>query len=221
MKKFLTGMTVMFIVILLISTGAFAYLFFSQSTKAGVLELQVESLQNTLASLESEEGDTSPESNTTKFVDIGMEINLEYPLSWTMELNTQSTDDFVYEPIYGRVIEKYELILVKNATELKFTKILGAVDGFPAGFNDSEMDYIDLGNNLMRISENGANEWSYVQKLACSDYTGEPFDMSEYDICYANFFPGFGKYANYAGINSSDLTLLSEADNIVLSALNN
>lgn len=221
MKKFLTGMMVMLIVILFILAAAFGYLFFNVSTKADAMKLQIDSLQQELAEENSADSDTpAVEPTTTNFVDIGMEINLEYPLSWTMELNTEATDDFVYEPIYGRVIETYELILVKQGTELHFTKILGAVDGFPAGLDTATMDHVDISNDIMRISEKDQNKWSYVNKLSCDDYSGEPFDMSEFEICYSTFFPGFGKYANDVSMNSSDLTLLAEADEIVLSAIN-
>jgi hypothetical protein len=167
----------------------------------------------------------SIQSTEQKFVDAGQNINIDYPSSWVGELDTSISTDFAYEPIYGRVIEKYDFNLTKSATTLKFSKILGGVDGFPDGIKSVTHDWVEIsGTDLVRVSDKGANKWRYVEMLNCATL-GEPFftpaEVASFDLCIGSFFPGFGTLgASSVSINSSNSVLLEEADLIVKSALN-
>ncbi len=170
---------------------------------------------------------TAPTTGPTEltFKDEGQSIEVVYPSTWTGTLNTKLSEDFAYEPEYGKVISKYEFLVKKGGATLKFTRILGGVDGFADGLKTSTHDWsIIAGTDLIRISQKGENDWKYTHTVDCSTL-GDPFftpsEVASFDICVGSFFPGFGiTGASTANIKTGDATLLEEADQIVKSTMN-
>lgn len=199
------------------------------------------SSQNELGSKTSElnmcinERDTTPSCNdevltdseikTVQFKDDGQDISITYPLAWQGALTTEISSDFVYDPVYGRVITKYEYNLTKSGVTLKFLKLIGAVDGFPLGLKSTDSDWVQVsGTNIVRYSNKGENDWKYVEILDCSEMAGPFFteeEISSFDLCVGSFFPGFGSLgANSLTIKTSNAQILQESDLIAKSALN-
>lgn len=159
------------------------------------------------------------------FVDNGESIEVVYPYTWTGELTTNISDDYAFEPEYGRVISTYNYTLTKSGATLQFLRIMGGVDGFPTGLTASTHDWVSIaGTDIVRYSSIGENLWSYVEEIDCATL-GEPFfsaeEVATFDVCIGSFFPGFGvSGASVATVDTADAELLAEADLIAKSALN-
>ncbi len=210
----------------IISTTTFAVLYMNSQNEIKIKNVELSACMANVA----EEAPTCPEVPTTTstdstFKDDGQSIEIRYPNTWVGVLNTKLSTDFAYEPEYGKVISKYEYTLRKSGVALKFTRILGGVDGFPNGLKASTHDWKEIsGTNLVRYSEKGENNWRYVSSVDCSDL-GEPFftveEVASFSVCVGSFFPGFGTDgASTATIETGDVDLLDEADQIAKSALN-
>lgn len=148
-------------------------------------------------------------------------VEVTYPVSWSGRLETEISEDFVYEPTHGKVISEYKYILTKEASTLTFLRILGATGFLPDGVRSSEANVVEVGTNVLRISQIGDDNWGYYQKLSCSDVDPTLFDLTTMDYCYVPLFPGFGTEngASQVSLQSSDSALISEADEIVLSSI--
>jgi len=212
---------ILFVVITLVlgtTTGVFGYLYSTKNNEYN--KLLTQSLDKSSDTVIIEE-DTKVPDIIINFSDKSLEIDLDYPSSWTLTLDTKISDDFAYEPVYGRIIEQYEATLKKGGAALVFEKILGAVDGFPNKIKKSQVDFIEVSSKLARYKLTSESEWQYVQLLTCSDYNelfDSPAEVGE--ICVTNFYNGFGVYANTARVSGGDITELEESDQIVISALN-
>jgi len=210
----------------LISTTIFAVLYLNSQNEIKVKNAELASC-NTDKVIPTEVTCPTPTTGTTEntFIDNGQSIEVRYPTSWTGVLTTNITDDYAYEPEYGRVITKYDYTLTKSGTSLKFSRIMGAVDGFPSGLKVATHDWFEIpGTDVLRYSDKDQNVWQYVSKIDCAEI-GEPFftpvEVASFGVCIASFFPGFGvSGASVATINSLNATILGEADLIVKSALN-
>lgn len=225
MKQLLIyGCLGVFILVGIISSTVLAVLFINSQNEIRIRDVQLASCSS--LSLDTIEcpAPTAVDSQI-RFIDEGQDILIEYPSSWNGSLDTTLSSDFSYEPEYGRVITKYDYSLVKSGVTLKFSRIIGGVDGFPFGLENSTHDWFEIpGTSLIRYSDKGLNEWRYVEKLDCSTF-GEPFftpaEVASFDECVGPFFPGFGVVgASTVNIRTSNPTLLEEADLIVTSALN-
>lgn len=212
----------------IISTTVFTLLYFQSQNQLNVKteELVLCKSASTSTTQQCDSTPLAAESKTeTTFRDIGQDIKVTYPTTWTADLNTGISTDFAYEPIYGRIINKYELTLTKSSTELKFVKILGAVGGFASGLKAANEDWQKIeGSNLVRYSNKGKNDWKYSTEVKCSDLSPEMYGADElagFEICVNPFFAGFGTLgASNVSIKSSNKVILEEADKIVVSALN-
>ena len=211
----------------IVSTTIFAVLYINSKN-----EIKVKNVE--LAACLAKPADTTtkcPDSTTTStstnltFKDEGQSIEVVYPSTWVGTLNTKLSDDFAYEPEYGKVISKYEFDLKKGGATLRFSRILGGVDGFADGLKSSTHDWkVISGTDLIRVSQKGENDWKYTYTVDCSTL-GDPFftpaEVASFDICVGSFYPGFGVYgASTAVIKTGDATLLEEADEIAKSAMN-
>lgn len=208
----------------LVSTTIFVVLYLNSQNEIKLKDVQIAACQNA----ENKEQNICPEipeEEDLAFTDIGQNIEVLYPSSWVGVLNTEISDDFAYEPIYGRVISVYEYTLTKASTNIKFEKVLPAVDGFPSGLTSEEYNWVEIsGTNVLRFASIGSNTWKYVSKIDCESL-GEPFfteeEVANFDMCIGSFFPGFGTLgASNVTVQSSSEDLLSEADLIVKSAIN-
>lgn len=209
----------------IISTTVFAVLYINSQN-----EIKVKDAELTACSTQKSTEEPicpAPEDSTDQiaFIDNGESIEVIYPISWEGELTTNISDDYAFEPEYGRVISTYNYTLTKDTAVLEFQRIMGGVDGFPSGLKTTTHDWVNVvGTDLLRYSDKDENQWSYVEEVDC-DSLGEPFfsaeEVSTFDVCIGSFFPGFGvSGASVVTINESNAELLLEADLIVKSALN-
>ena len=237
MKKILLGVLAMFTVLTLAGSIAFGALFIIKNNEAQTLGNDKKTLQDKVTSQESDiqklnldlikAKDSSSCKETTceqVFQESGFGgITVKYPTSWEGQLQTTVSTDFVYEPTNGKVISKYDLILTKSSSKLTFSRVLVATGFMPDGLKSSTHDYVEVTPKVLRYSEKGENDWRYVEKLNCGDYAdSEVIDLTGFDECYLTIFPGFGSEngAAFVKLKSSDMTIISEADEIVKSALN-
>lgn len=210
----------------LVSTTVFAVLYINSQNELKLKDTSL-ALCNSQKSQDScvEEEDIS-ESLEYTFTDDGQDISITYPTTWTGILTTTISPEFAYEPVYGRIATGYEYNLTKSGVNLKFQKLMGAVDGFPSGLSSTEHDWAEVsGTNILRFSSKGENNWRYAEIIDCSTLVDGPFftaeELASFDVCIGSFFPGFGNLgANIVTIQTSNSTLLLEADLIVKSALN-
>lgn len=209
----------------LISTTVFAALYINSQN-----ELKVKDAELAACAVQKSSEDTScptldPISEELSFIDNGESIEVIYPSTWSGELTTNISDDYAFEPEYGRVISTYNYTLTKAGSTLQFLRIMGGVDGFPTGLTASTHDWVSIpGTDIVRYSSIGENVWSYVEEIDCTTL-GEPFfsaeEVATFDVCIGSFFPGFGvSGASVATIDTEDADLLAEADLIAKSALN-
>jgi len=225
MRKFLLGMVIMLLLVSMIAAAGFGVMYFAKTKETTDLSTQKDLLDKDLQKTQQDfdafklslKAGTKIEEQVI-FQDVGMEILVKYPASWIMSLDTGNTEEVVYEPEVGRILTKYKLTLTKSNIDLEFNKLLGPLDGFPNELKKSENDMVDVGNNLVRHSLKGQNNWSYGLKLNCSDYVELLGEVAVNSICISPFFSGFGKYANSATIKTSNAELLAEADKIILGA---
>lgn len=222
MRKLIFALGCIFLIILVIATGVFAFLFFRSQTELSDKSKTLADTMNENAQLQSEllnlEASETDDGDTLRFEDTGSDILVEYPKTWELTISTDISEDFATEP-YERVITEYDVNLQKGTTTLSFSRILGAVDGFGSGLKESEYQVVDLNDNLVRFALAGSNEWTYTEKINCADI--ELFleeSPTNYDVCVGSFFPNFANLgATQANITTSDNAILAEADEIVLS----
>lgn len=209
------------IILLIIFTTIFAVLFILKNNEVNKLN---QDLASAVVQLNTKKDDTKDEctqvcNEDRIFKDVALNISITYPSSWSSKFNSALTSEFTYDPEYGVLAKgRYTFTLSKNGNDLKFEKILGAVDGFPSGLKTGE--YVDLGNNLLRIKNGETSTWQYVSKIDCSTVE-ELIEVSDPLVCYGSFFPGFGDtHASILYIDTDDSSILKETDKIALSALN-
>ena len=227
-KKILLAIFVISTVILGTTTGIFGYLYFAKANDYSKLLSQA--LEDGVTAIEtnaSDKSDLNEDSVATKpilinFKDDALDINLDYPSSWKLSLDTEISEDFAYEPVYGRVIQNYTATLNKGTSRLIFKKILGAVDGFPNKIKPTELNYVEVTADLVRYKQTDEAIWNYVQLLNCSDFEGELFSepAAVDEVCVSPFYGGFGNWANVAQLTGNNTTDFEEADQIAISALN-
>lgn len=199
-------------------------LFLLKNNEVGELASRLESSTGRSPSDTTTEDDslcpTAACQETYTFVDDGFGISIEFPLTWTGILTTNIQPEFVYDPITGVVIQEYVYTLTKGSSELKFEQILAAIDGFPSGLSEEEYEIVEVSEDILRYRSIGAPGWGYGERLDCAEISGEIIDLTEFTYCvspFANFANNFAGDVNLISSNSSDI---SEADQIVISALN-
>ena len=208
-------------------SGIFGYLYVTKNNEYSDLLAKTLDSQNLLGNLATnfdssnkDEIITMQNDSIIKFEDKFLKVRLEYPESWTLVLDTKITDEFAYEPVYGRIVQQYTSTLTKTSSKVTFEKIIGAVDGFPALIDKSKIDFIEINGSLIRYKEKSAVEWKYAEWLDCSDFVEIFGSPTASEVCISSFFPGFGNFANSAKVIAGDEQSLKEADKIAISALN-
>lgn len=225
MKKLFRACVTLLFIILVVTSTVLGILLYLKNTETLTLAADKANLDNRIKLLESQlsELQANNTDSTIKFEDTGLDIEIEYPNDWIAELNSKITNEYADEPVYGPIIQGYEFTLVKGDAELKFEKIMGAIDGFPSGLVNGTDSFEILGDDLVRVKGNG-NSWRYVQRLDCSDFDddGAIINLSDADECVSSFLGGFGnnRFASIANITATDENLIKEADEIVKSTLN-
>lgn len=218
---------VIFLVLIIVlgaASGIFGYLYFNKVNEYNNLlatSLEQNNSENTTNNAENSSGNNS-DTQMIKFQDISLDINLEYPSTWKLALDTKVSDDFAYDPVYGRIIQQYKATLTKGSSVVTFEKILGAVDGFPNKIKPASLDYLKVNDKLVRYKQSSETKWKYVQLVNCDD-VAELFtdSVSSDEVCVSTFYDGFGNYANISYVTPSSELDLTEADQIAVSALNN
>ncbi len=212
-KNILLIFFLILIVVLGTSAGILGYLYSTKNSDYN--KLLAESM------LKPEEPTVETVSKQISFTDESLEINFKYLDTWNLSLDTKVSEDFAYDPVYGRVLQQYQATLTKGTSALEFKKVLGAVDGFPNKVKEADMDFVKVNTKLVRYKEKSETKWRYAEELDCADfadYFGSPAASDE--ICVSTFYPGFGIYANTATVSSTKSEDLVEADAIAVSALN-
>lgn len=222
MRKFLYGIFFTILLVSIVLNFALGFGFVSKNDEAFKANTNVSNLESKITSLESQLNNQSSENDnvsTLRFEDRSMEIKFDYPSDWNLLMDTMITEEFAYEPIYGRIAQDYIISVGKNGSRLQIINELSAVDGFPDGFKTGEMDYVEVNNDVMRIADKNSNGWNYVSKADCAEMSSELIDLSEFDVCYTPFAPQISKFPVRIEIESKDSEILKEADSIILSAI--
>jgi archaellum component FlaG (FlaF/FlaG flagellin family) len=167
---------------------------------------------------------TCPETLT--FTDTGMEVYIDYPISWTPTQNVEVNASTA--PVQ---IDKYEVRFAKSGATLFFSKMMGGVGGLTMAIQSTAHEYYILPGftvtsgaqtyEIMRYREIGGSTWRYVPVGDCSNLpTGETSDVN---ICFDPFIPNFGmqNFASAASLSNASDVLLAEADEILKSAIDN
>lgn len=222
MKKILLGMLLAVTLIAIFTSVIFGILFLDKTNNANALAKSNQDLNAIVKDLNAKVDELSKpaELKESKFVDDGLGISVSYTADWQAVLDTNLSKDFAFDPTHGRVISDYILEFKNGSTTLKFDNIHKALDGFGDALKNSGNDIVKLSDKVVRYSAKDKNEWKYVSVAECtgSDVFG-PVDTKT-STCVGSFFPGFSNLgATTVTINSSDATLLKEADAIVLSAV--
>lgn len=160
-----------------------------------------------------------------KLADSLLDFEFTYPSDWYGYTASNWSDDVIFpdgSTDFGPVISDYDVIFEKGDTELKFTVLLGPVDGFPSGLYDETHEYVEVSDEIVRWKLMDDDTWTYSSKSECTD-GGEIFeDLTDADMCVGSFFPSFvdgGTWAVQAFVTDSDAEVLTEADDIALSVL--
>lgn len=208
--------------LLLVSTVVLAVLFFKSNSELGELKQNLgmesdEAEVSDSSDIETEDTEDSAVVTTANFVDIGLDINIEYPSDWEWVLETDISDDFASGGAF-KEIHNYNLDFTKGANSIHFAAIFGGVGDigvqYPADMYDTEV----LNSDLIRVRENGQVEWRYLSKIPCTDAI-EWDGVTE--VCGAGgFFPGFATGGASSVVYSGTDALLDEVDAIVLTAQN-
>lgn len=223
MRKILFGIFFTLFIVFIIATIVFGFLFFRTQATLNDREVSLARANDRILSLEAEQSTDLPTENTETglliFEDVGADILIRYPSSWDLVVDTDMSEEFAYEPVYGRILQDYDIVLSKDTVSLEFNRILGAVDGFGSGIKASEYEIVEVSDSIVRYSELGTNIWSYVETIDCDEIEMFLDESPEsYDLCVGSFFPGFANIgAADVTIITSDELVLSEADAIVLS----
>lgn len=207
---------ILLVLVLIFGTvgGVFGYLYWTKNNEYNAL------LAKSIDTSDTTDSVISYATTSVTFEDTPLEVALEYPSTWELKLGTKVSEDFAYEPVYGRILEEYKATLTKGSSVLKFEKILGAVDGFPNLVDKSTVDFAEVQGNLIRYKLPSESKWKYVQWLNCEDFSEMFGSPTASEVCLSTFYSGFGNWANIAYITASSETDLLEADQIVISALN-
>lgn len=185
--------------------------------------------RNELITLKASQSDTKKiidsveESKVEKFLefkDIGSQIEITYPESWYVEIDTDFSTDFDYS-VSGKVVSTYDINVRKEGTILSFSTILSPIDGAVVGISNELHDSISLGENIIRYREKDTEVWTYGRSVDCVAASGELFgDLTGFDLCAENIFPEFGNnLPAFISIHSSNEEDLTVADKIFLSAI--
>lgn len=220
MKRFLLGILITLLLVFIATTAIFAFLFFRTQTD---LNSRNTELSNSLLEIEDLDSDTSGlneiPSELITFEDVGADIIIEYPSSWNLIVDTDMSEEFAYEPVYGRILEDYDITLDKAGGNIVFDRILGAIDGFGSGLKESSSDIFEVTDSIVRYATKGESDWSYAKLISCSDiemFLDEP--ASDYDFCIEPFFSDIANIgATQVTVSSSNADVLLEADSIVIS----
>jgi len=216
-KNFLNVFLLILVLILGAGSGIFGYLYYTKNNEYNDLLTRVNDGTEVVGS-ETDTTVSGPVSVT--FEDTPLEVSFQYPSTWKLVLGTNVSEDFAYEPVYGRLLQNYKATLKKGTSTLTFEKILGAVDGFPTTVDKSTIDFEEVEGNLVRYKQPSESKWKYVQVLNCDDFSELFGAPAASDTCVSTFYSGFGNWANIAYVTASNEADLAEADQIVISALN-
>jgi hypothetical protein len=181
---------------------------------------------NGVATTDSDDDTTGTCPETLTFTDTGMEVSIDYPISWTPVQNVEVDNSSA--PVLA---SKYEIRFAKSGATLYFAKILGGVGAISMPIQSSAHEYYILPDftvtnstgtyQIVRYKEIGGTTWNYVQVDDCANLpTGETSDVN---ICFIPFIPNFGRdgLAPVASVSNASAVLLAEADEILKSAIDN
>lgn len=225
MKRLLIVLVAALVLLTVITVG-FAAMYFQQTTEVKKLQTEQENTDEEVTDTVDETEVTQiPEETSITYTDVGMGVNITYGSSWTLSSNTVVTEGTTDDGGIGSpVITDYEVNFVKDTYSIEFTKILGGVGGLEFGLDPAMYSYTILPNpiaNIVRYATIGDDNWFYVHEVDCVNVPAEMLNNGT--VCVDPFFPGFGD-TNWASVvranNISDSAILTEIDEIVLSAVN-
>lgn len=219
MFKNITIVILLIMVLILGGTsGVFGYLYFTKNNEYADLLARALEGGSDISPATEEDSATTPTIIT--FEDTPLDVSFNYPSTWSLAMGTNVSEDFAYEPVYGRILQNYKATLTKGTSVLTFEKNLGAIDGFPSLVDKSTVDFVEVSGDLIRYKQPAETKWKYVQWMSCDDFAEMFGSPAATEVCLSSFYPGFGNWANIAYISASSEADLLEADQIVVSALN-
>ncbi|MEO6729500.1 MAG: hypothetical protein ABIM99_06285 [Candidatus Dojkabacteria bacterium] len=210
------------VIILVISTTALGVLFVVRSNDYNNSQNELSKVKEDLKAaqgkiLDLQAAAKDPNTKLT-FSDTGLGIKVEFPASWTPISNTKVE---LESTTTATTLKSLEVKFTKTGATVTFSRLFGPVGDLAVGYPTSTYDVKEVSSKIIRVADKGTNKWSYKAKVDCADAIEVPAGTT---VCGSgSFFPGFGTgggAASFASVETSDATLLLEADTIVVSALN-
>lgn len=161
-------------------------------------------------------------SGTRTYNESGLGIELNYPCSWELSVNTRATRVVVTDPqteITAPQLTGYEVLLKKGESSLEFKKILIPIQAAPLPIGKQNYEYEILDERFIRYKKNDSTDYTYAKYVPCSEVPNafRASDINAED-CASSFFEDFGsQFPTLVTAVTSDAEILTELDEIIKS----